>query len=148
MNDAEAESFVRAFEAAWTARDGAAMQALWRPDGLLYTPIVNRPISPHELPRLVALQIRLSPDLRWLLLGWAAAGDVVYVEWKTLQTVHGQSLEWRGMDRFVLDETGLVAEERVFADTAPFRMIGDAAKRDGAIEAARTGVSPDVFIRL
>lgn len=124
------------------------MRALWHPDGKLYTPIVDRAVSPHELPRLVSLQVRMSPDLEWSLLGWAVAGDVVYVEWQTSQSVYGRSIEWRGMDRFVLNGKGQILEERVFADTAPFRMVVNEALRDSAIAAARNGVSPDIFIRL
>jgi hypothetical protein len=143
-----AAQLVGEFEAAWTARDGEAMRALWHPEGKLYTPIVDRPVFPKELPKLVSLQVRMSPDLKWSLLGWAANDDIVYVEWKTSQSVYGRLIEWRGMDRFALDDQGQIMEERVFADTAPFRLVGDEMLRDSAIEAARNGVSPDVFIRL
>ena len=143
-----AEQLVKEFEAAWRNRDGEAMRALWHPDGKLHTPIVDRAVSPHELPRLVSLQVRMSPDLKWNLLGWAATGDVVYVEWKTSQSVYGRLIEWRGMDRFAINGEGQILEERVFADTAPFRLVADEALRDNAIAAASNGVSPDTFIRL
>jgi hypothetical protein len=147
MTEDDAQLFVRSFEAAWAARDGNAMQALWRPEGKLFTPIVDRPVSPHELPKLVALQTQIAPDLSWHLVAWAARGDMVYVEWRVTQSIAGAVVEWTGMDRFVMKE-GKILEERVYADTTPMRMIGKAGVDDRLSAASRDGISPTPMIRL
>lgn len=148
MTPDEAEAFVRGFEAAWAARDGEVMRRLWHPHGLLFTPVVNHPVPPHKLPDLVAAQLRIAPDLAWHLLGWASDGPVIYVEWRVTQTVAGLPLEWRGMDRFLIED-GKIREERVFADTAPMRLMAardiDAAHLAGA---SREGISPTPMIRV
>jgi hypothetical protein len=148
MNHDEAETFVRSFEAAWAVRDGDAMRRLWHPDGLLFTPVVDRPISPHELPKLVAAQIRIAPDLAWHLLDWAMRGSLVYVEWRVTQTIGGTPTEWRGMDRFLLED-GRIREEHVFADTTPMRlMAAPDADRNRLAAASKSSVSPTPMIRL
>lgn len=143
-----AETFVRSFEAAWIARDGEAMRHLWHSDGWLFTPVVDRPVAPHELPKLVAAQLRVAPDLDWRLLDWAAQGPLVYVEWRVTQTIAGTPIEWRGMDRFLLED-GKIREERVFADTAPMRlMASQGADRARLAAASRDGLSPSPMIRV
>jgi len=52
MTDAEAQDFLTRFAAAWAARDGEAFLALWHPEGVLRTPLADRPIAGHELGRL------------------------------------------------------------------------------------------------
>lgn len=148
MTPDEAETFVSSFEAAWAARDGEAMRKLWHPDGLLFTPVVDRPVAPHELPKLVAAQIRSAPDLAWHLLDWAMRGSLVYVEWRVTQTIAGTSTEWRGMDRFLLED-GRIREEHVFADTTPMRLMAAPDADRGRLAAASgMGVSPTPMIRI
>ena len=148
MTSDETETFVRSFEAAWAARDGETMRALWHPDGLLFTPVVDRPVAPHELPKLVAAQIRIAPDLAWHLLDWAARGSLVYIEWRVTQTIAGTPTEWRGMDRFLLED-GKIRKEHVFADTTAMRLMAAAdADRGHLAGASRACVSPTPMIRL
>lgn len=147
MTDQEAETFVRSFEAAWANHDGHAVQALWQPDGRLFTPIVDRPVSPHELLALLAAQTRMIPDLAWHLVDWAVRGETVYVEWRVTQTLAGIPVEWTGIDRFLMRD-GKIFEERVYADTTPMRLIADAGMRERAAAASRDGFSPTAMIRI
>lgn len=147
MTHADAEAFVQLFEAAWNARDGEAMRELWHPDGTLFTPVVDRPVSSDELPDLVAAQLRSVPDLAWHLVGWAFRGNVIYVEWRVTQSMAGSAFEWRGMDRLVMRD-GKIAEERVYADTAPMRMMSRETERHRAVLASRIGVSPTPMISI
>jgi hypothetical protein len=57
MTETEVQEFVTRFAAAWAARDGEAFLSLWHPEGLLYYPLVDRPIrgstaghEHHHLP--------------------------------------------------------------------------------------------------
>ena len=120
MTDEEVQNFVTRFAAAWAARDGNAFLDLWHPDGVLHTPLVNRPVAGSELPRLLEVQTAAAPDFVWQLLDWTSRGDVVIIEWQTTRNVNGVRFEWRGVDKFRI-KAGKIAEERVYSDTAPLR---------------------------
>jgi ketosteroid isomerase-like protein len=120
MTDEEVQNFVTRFAAAWAARVGNAFLELWHPDGMLHTPLVNRPVAGSELPRLLEVQTAAAPDFVWQLLDWTSRGDVVIVEWQTTRNVNGVRFEWRGVDKFRIT-AGKIAEERVYSDTAPLR---------------------------
>ena len=86
MNDMDIQDFVTRFAAAWAARDGEAFLALWHPDGVLHSPLYDRPVAGKELGRLTALVRETAPDHVWQLLDWTARGDVVIVEWQATRT--------------------------------------------------------------
>ena len=119
MTDEEVQNFVTRFAAAWAERGNVFLE-LWHPDGMLHTPVVNRPVAGSELPRLLEVQTAAAPDFVWQLLDWTSRGDVVIVEWQTTRNVNGVRFEWRGVDKFRIT-AGKIAEERVYSDTAPLR---------------------------
>ena len=127
MTDVEVQDFVTRFAAAWAARDGNAFLELWHPDGMLHTPVVNRPVAGSELPRLLGVQTAAAPDFVWQLLDWTSRGDVVIIEWQTTRNVNGVRFEWRGVDKFRI-KAGKIAEERVYSDTAPLRAFRSGEK--------------------
>ncbi|MBX3503365.1 MAG: nuclear transport factor 2 family protein [Alphaproteobacteria bacterium] len=120
------QDFITRFAAAWAARDGEAFLALWHSDGLLHSPLYDRPVAGRELGRLTDIIREAAPDQVWQLLDWTARGDVVIVEWQSTRIVGGRRFDWRGIDKFRLKE-GRIVEERVYMDTAPLR-----AARSGA----------------
>ena len=127
MTTDEVQGFVTRFAAAWAARDGNAFLELWHPDGVLRTPLVDRPVKGSELPRLLEVQTASAPDFVWQLLDWTSRGDVVIVEWQTTRNVGGVRFEWRGVDKFRLRD-GKIAEEVVYSDTAPLRAFRSGEK--------------------
>jgi ketosteroid isomerase-like protein len=127
MTSEEVQDFVTRFAAAWAARDGKAFLDLWHPDGMLYTPLVNRPVAGNELARLLEVQTTAAPDFVWQLLDWTSRGDVVVIEWQTTRNVNGVRFEWRGVDKFRIRD-GRIAEERVYSDTAPLRAFRSGEK--------------------
>jgi ketosteroid isomerase-like protein len=126
--------FITRFAAAWAARDGEAFLALWHPDGVLHSPLYDRPVAGRELGRLTDIVRETAPDQVWQLLDWTARGEVVIVEWQSTRVVGGRRFDWRGVDKFRLKE-GRILEERVYMDTAPLR-------------AARTGAALEAIIPL
>lgn len=120
MTDADIQDFVTRFAAAWAARDPEAFLALWHADGVLHSPLHDRPVAGKELGRLTGLVRDGAPDHVWQLLDWAARGDTVIVEWQATRTAGGRRLDWRGVDKFRLRD-GRIAEERVYMDTAALR---------------------------
>ena len=129
MTSDEVQEFVTKFAAAWASRDGAAFLALWHADGVLHSPLYDRPVAGKEFGRLTDFVAAAAPDLVWQLLDWTARGDVVVVEWQTTRIVGGRRLDARGVDKFRLHQ-GKILEERIYTDTAPLR----AARRGEAIE--------------
>ena len=129
MTNDEVQEFVTKFAAAWASRDGEAFLALWHAEGVLNSPLYDRPVAGKEFGRLTDFVRSAAPDLVWQLLDWTARGDVVVVEWQTTRIVAGQRLDTRGVDKFRLHD-GRILEERVYADTAPLR----AARRGEAVE--------------
>lgn len=124
MTDTEIQDFVTCFAAAWASRDGEAFLALWHPDGVLHSPLYDRPVLGRELGRLTELVKERAPDSVWQLLDWTARGDTVIVEWQTTRTAGGRRFDWRGVDKFRLRD-GRIAEERVYMDTAPLRAAAE-----------------------
>lgn len=122
----DSQDFVTRFAAAWAARDGEAFLALWHADGVLHSPLYDRPVAGRELGRLTDIVRETAPDQVWQLLDWTARGDVVIIEWQSTRVVGGRRFDWRGIDKFRLKD-GRIAEERVYMDTAPLR-----AARSGA----------------
>ncbi len=134
MTDQEIQAFVTQFATAWAARDGKAFLDLWHPDGVLHSPLYERPIFGSEFGKLTDLINETSPDLVWQLLDWTARGDVVVIEWQSTRFGNGKRFEWRGVDKFRLKD-GKILEERVYTDTAPLR-------------AARTGATLDAIVKF
>ena len=132
MTNDEVQEFVTKFAAAWASRDGEAFLALWHADGVLHSPLYDRPVAGKELGRLTEIVKERAPDSVWQLLDWTARGDTVVIEWQNTRTAGGKRLDWRGVDRFRLHE-GRIVEERVYTDTAPLRA------------AAKGGVPPAII---
>jgi len=124
MTDIEIQDFITRFAAAWACRDGEAFLALWHPDGVLHSPLYDRPVLGKELGRLTGLVKERAPDSVWQLLDWTARGDMVIVEWQNTRTAGGRRFDWRGVDKFRLRD-GKIAEERVYMDTAPLRAAAE-----------------------
>jgi len=129
MTYQDMQEFVTRFAAAWASRDGKAFLALWHPDGVLHSPLYDRPVRGEEFGQLTDLVRNSAPDLVWQLLDWTSRGDVVVIEWQTTRIVAGQRLDTRGVDKFRL-RGGRIAEERVYTDTAALRAL----RRGEAIE--------------
>ena len=129
MTDQDVQEFVTKFAAAWAARDGEAFLALWHPDGVLHSPLYDRPVAGKEFGRLTDFVNEVAPALVWQRLGWTWRGDVVVVEGQTTRVRGGIRFDIRGVDRFRLLD-GRIVEERVYTDTAPLR----AAQRGEQLE--------------
>jgi ketosteroid isomerase-like protein len=133
MTEQDAQAFVDRFAAAWAARDGAAFLALWHPDGQLHYPFANRILKGSEIGKLNDLQAAVAPHLTWTLLGWTARGNVVVIEWESSNRYGERTLRWRGVDKLTLVD-GRIAEEIVYADTAPLQALRQGRSFDALIQ--------------
>jgi ketosteroid isomerase-like protein len=132
MTDIEIQDFVTKFAAAWASRDGEAFLALWHPEGVLRSPLYDRPVAGKELGRLTEIVTERAPDSVWQLLDWTARGDTVIVEWQNTRTLGGRRFDWRGVDKFRLRD-GKILDERVYTDTAPLRAAAKGERLDAII---------------
>jgi ketosteroid isomerase-like protein len=80
MTDLDIQDFVTRFAAAWASRDGDAFLALWHPDGVLHSPLYDRPVLGREPGRLTDIVKERALDSVWQLLDWISRGCVVIVE--------------------------------------------------------------------
>jgi len=126
MTDLEAQDFVTCFAAAWALRDSQAFLDLWHAEGLLHTPLLERPLPGRELGRLNEAQKQAAPDLVWQLLDWCHRGDTLVIEWQCSRCSAAGRHDWRGVDKLRLRE-GRILEERVYMDTAPLRALRSGA---------------------
>jgi ketosteroid isomerase-like protein len=133
MTEQEAQAFVDRFAAAWAARDGAAFLALWHPDGQLHYPFASRILKGSEIGKLNDLQLAVAPHLTWTLLGWTSRGNVVVIEWESSNRYGERTLRWRGVDKMTLVD-GKIAEEIVYADTAPLQAVRQGGNFDALIQ--------------
>jgi hypothetical protein len=96
MTDAEKQTFVDRFAAAWAAREGDAFLELWHADGLLHYPFANRVIRGEEIGMLNDLTKKNSPHVTWKLIDWTARGNVVVVEWEASNKYGEHVIKWAG----------------------------------------------------
>src|SRR5688500_11629379 len=120
MTDVEIQEFVTRFAAAWANRDGDAFLRRWHPEGVLHSPLYDRPIAGNQLGRQTGLVKERVPDSVWQRRDWTARANTVIVEWQNSRTAGGHGFDWRGVDKFRLRD-GRIEEERVYMDTAPLR---------------------------
>jgi ketosteroid isomerase-like protein len=129
MTETDIADFVTRFAAAWSTRDGQRFLDLWHADGLLHSPLYDRPIKGAEFGALTERIVKFAPDQVWQLLDWTwrqtPRGAVIVIEWQSTRIVDGTRFDWRGVDKITLVE-GKIAEEIVYFDTAPLR-----ARRSG-----------------
>jgi len=129
VTESDIADFVVRFADAWARRDGQRFLDLWHPDGLLYSPLYDRPVKGTEFGTLTALIAKLAPDQVWQLIDWTwrpkADGAIVIIEWQSTRVIDGQRFDWRGVDKFTLRD-GKIAEEIVYFDSAVLR-----ARRSG-----------------
>jgi ketosteroid isomerase-like protein len=120
----EVEAFVEAFAEGWRApNDLERMVAHFTP---MLTPDV-RLVQP-QIPTLVGREqfrtgfaeplFALMPDLHGEIEGWAARGDVVYIQIQLRGTLAGRPAGFRSCDRITLRD-GLMAERVAFMDPTP-----------------------------
>jgi hypothetical protein len=120
----DVEALVEEFDAKWRA-GGPAREFVER-----FTPMLDpqiRLVQP-QVPTLVGLEaferdfaeplFELMPDARAAVRGWAAHGDVVYVECDLMGTIGRRRVKIRFCDRLTLRE-GRIAERVAFLDASP-----------------------------
>jgi ketosteroid isomerase-like protein len=125
----DAADFVRRFEEAWSKSNADAIIDVLAEDVVLRQPlmpeIVGRAAAHEAFTRL----FRSFPGLTATVHGWAASGDVVYIDFTLHGEVGGRPLSWPAIDRFVVRD-GLAAERVSYFDGS--RLVLEILKRPRA----------------
>jgi hypothetical protein len=119
-----AEAWVEAFAEGWRAPAGADafadhFESLLSPDIVLIQPQVPTAVGLHAFrERLARPLFELIPDLHGTVEGWAARGDVIFIQLRLEGTVRGRSVTARTCDRVTLRD-GLAIERVAHMDPTP-----------------------------
>lgn len=124
MTREQAGDFVKRYVAAWASREPNAMADMWHADGILHHPLLGRAIPGSLVPANNDRTKRLIPDFEWSLQDWAWHENTVFMEWRNTGTLNGSALDFRGVDRVVIED-GRIIEETVYLDTLPLWELAD-----------------------
>jgi ketosteroid isomerase-like protein len=118
------EAWVEAFAEGWRAPGGADafadhFESLLSPDIVLIQPQVPTAVGLHAFrERLARPLFELIPDLHGTVEGWAARGDVIFIQLRLAGTVGGRPFTARTCDRVTLRD-GLAIERVTHMDPTP-----------------------------
>jgi hypothetical protein len=119
-----ARAWVDAFAEGWRAPsdpDSFADHFIpwFDPDIRLVAPLMPTAVGIEAFrDRFVRPVFMQFPDLRGSVLGWAASGDVVYIELLLEATIGRRRVEWVSVDRITLREGKVVERIASFDPTA------------------------------
>lgn len=119
-----AEAWVEAFAEGWRAPAGADsfadhFESLLSPDIVLIQPQVPTAVGLHAFrERLARPLFELVPDLHGTVEGWAARGDVIFIQLRLEGTVGERPFTARTCDRVTLRD-GLAIERVAHMDPTP-----------------------------
>jgi hypothetical protein len=115
--------------------DSEELLRLHQPDGALDPCPGNGPTSGSSGPVLNDLRLARVPGLNWELLGWAARGETLYLEWRCQVGTGEDLLAFDGVDRLVVRH-GKIVDGAVYMDTAPLWAIHDPSVRRPLLRSA------------
>lgn len=110
------ESVVKAFGEAWQGSDSNALARLFREDGSMASPELERPLARSELAHYHDASSRLFSGLELELLSWAGDDSLCFAEWQLTATVAGERFSQAIVDRFDI-AAGQVLAARAYFDT-------------------------------
>ncbi|MEU6084046.1 nuclear transport factor 2 family protein [Streptomyces sp. NPDC047108] len=97
-----AERFVQKFTEIWARPRAERFPELFHEDATLLHPGMARPLASDEIEGYVSTVLAGAPDLHLIPEGWAARGDLLYIDSTIHATVAGQAISWPVVDRIVL----------------------------------------------
>ena len=121
--------FVRRFDEAWSKSNADALVEILTEDVVLRQPLMPDIVGKAAARAAFGRLFRFFPGLTVTVHGWAARGDVVFIDFTLHGETGGRPISWPAVDRFVLRD-GLAAERVSYFDGA--RVIGEVLRRPRA----------------
>lgn len=125
------EAVVKAFGEAWQGSDPEALVRLFREDGTLARPELDRPLARSEVAHYHGALSLLFSGLEMELISWAGDDALCFAEWRITANVAGERFSQEGVDRFDLAGGGVLAC-RAYFDTLGLAQRLAAATQEGA----------------
>ncbi len=119
MDQAATADFVRRFTEFWRAPAPERLDTLLAPGAHLSAPLIPTTSGLDAGKRAFADLFELIPDMTAEVHRWGATNDGVLIEFTVRGTARGSPVSWRGVDRFVLDESGFAIERFTYFDSLP-----------------------------
>jgi hypothetical protein len=118
----QAETFVGHFARVWDNASVEGHAELWADDIVLAQPLMGTLRGKAACMEGFGRLFRLIPDLRADVHRWSASDDAVFIEFTLSGTFGGRPLSWDAVDRFFLDDDGLIAERISYFDAVPLAL--------------------------
>lgn len=119
MSQDRAADFVRRFEEFWRAPAPERLDTLLAPEARLSAPMIPTTYGLEAGRRAFADLFELISDMTTEVHRWGATADGVLIEFTVRGRAGGSPVSWESVDRFVLDEEGLVTERFTYFDSLP-----------------------------
>jgi ketosteroid isomerase-like protein len=126
---ADPADFVRRFDEAWSQSSADALVEVLTDDVVLRQPLMPDVVGKTAAHAAFERLFRFFPGLTVTVHGWAARGDVVFIDFTLHGEAGGRPISWPAIDRFVVRD-GLAAERISYFDGA--RLIAEIVKRPRA----------------
>jgi hypothetical protein len=98
----EIEQFVERFTEIWADPDPERFPELFHPDAKLLHPGMSLPLPASEIVGYIAGVKAAAPELHLIPKGWAARGELLYIDWTMYSTVAGEPVQWNGADKCIM----------------------------------------------
>lgn len=132
----EVERFVERFTEIWADPEPDRFPELFHPEATLLHPGMEEPLPASEVIGYIAGVKSAAAGLHLIPNGWAARGELLYIDWTMHSEVGGEAVAWHGADKCVMRGDRATYIEAFF-DTHPLWLrVDPSMSRDGTLEQA------------
>lgn len=110
------------------------------PDIRLVAPVVGSSVGREAGYRAFREAFAVLPDMHGVVHGWAASGNVLFIEMDFIATIAGRRTVWHNVDRFTFED-GVAVERRAFFDPLPL-LAGFARRPSGWVQLFKLATQP------
>ncbi|MEM9063871.1 MAG: nuclear transport factor 2 family protein [Planctomycetota bacterium] len=114
---ADHRAFWEWFKTFWAEPSGERVAERFLPDSRIHFTGIGT-ITGAEYIGIMDGLLAAQPELKVTPVDYAGSGDIVYIHWRATSTIDGARRAWYGVDRFRLNDHGMVVEEHVIYDSA------------------------------
>lgn len=114
---ADHRAFWEWFKTFWAEPSGERVAERFLPDSRIHLTGIGT-ITGAEYIGIMDGLLAAQPELEVTPVDYAGSGDIVYIHWRATSNIDGARRAWYGVDRFRLNNDGMVVEEYVIFDSA------------------------------
>ena len=114
---ADHRAFWEWFKTFWAEPSGVRVAEKFLPDAQIHFTSIGT-ITGADYVDIMDGLLAAQPHLEVTPVDYAGSGDIVYIHWRATSTIDGVRRAWYGVDRFRLNDEGMIVEEYVIFDSA------------------------------